>query len=104
MRRFAVLLAAVALAACQTPCPAPQSASTLKRFDCADGSQIRVTFTAAPEAARVEQEGYTELLLPARIAGSGYRYEDGEAELRGRGIEVVWTRPGALETICREIP
>lgn len=104
MRRFAAVLAAAFLAACQTPCPAPQSASTQKRFSCADGSEINVTFSTAPDLALVEQEGYTALSLPARIAGSGYRYVEGGAELRGRGMEVTWARPGALETVCREIP
>lgn len=104
MRRFAVVLAAAFLAACQTPCPAPQSTATQKRFACADGSEISVRFTTAPETALVEQEGYTAISLPARIAGSGYRYVEGGAELRGRGMEVTWVRPGALETVCREIP
>jgi membrane-bound inhibitor of C-type lysozyme len=104
MRRFAAVLAAAALAACQTPCPAPQTGSRTVRFACEDGSAIAVTFTSAPETARVEQEGYTALVLPARIAGSGYRYVEGGAELRGRGMEVMWARPGALETTCRETP
>jgi len=104
MRRFAAVLAAATLAACQTPCPAPQSSSTQSRFACEDGSEINVTFTTAPEAVLVQEEGYTALSLPARIAGSGYRYVDGAAELRGRGARVVWTRPGALETVCQQIP
>ena len=104
MRRIATVLATLALAACQTPCPAPQAESTQKRFACEDGSEMSVTFTTAPETALVEQEGYTPLSLPARISGSGYRYVEGGAELRSRGMEVMWARPGALETTCREIP
>lgn len=102
MRRFAVVLAAVALSACQTPCPAPQAEAAMKRFACADGGEIAVTYTHSPETARVDQEGYTPLLLPARISGAGYRYSEGDNELRGRSGEVVWQRAGALETICRE--
>ena len=104
MRRFAVILAAAALAACQTPCPSPRAAATQVHFACADASNLVVTFARAPETARIEQEGYTALVLPARISGSGYRYTDDENELRGRTGEVVWARAGALETICRETP
>ena len=64
---------------------------------------MHVTFTHGPERALVEQEGYIALNLPARLIGSGFRYSDGAAELRGRTTEAHWTRPGAAETICREV-
>jgi hypothetical protein len=64
---------------------------------------MHVTFTHGPERALVEQEGYVALNLPARIVGSGFRYSDGTAEFRGRPSEAHWTRPGAAETICREV-
>lgn len=104
MRRFAIVVATAALAACQTPCPAPQAEAAVKRFTCADGGDIAVTYSQAPETARVDQEGYTPLLLPARISGAGYRYSEGDNELRGRSGEIVWRRAGTLETICREAP
>lgn len=104
MRNVAALIAAVALAACQTPCPAPNTGPSVQRFACEDGSNLTVTFAGSPDSARVEQEGYTDLVLPARIAGSGYRYIEGGAELRGRGMEVMWVRPGAPETTCRQTP
>jgi hypothetical protein len=65
---------------------------------------MRVTFTHNPERALVEQEGYTSLNLPARIVGSGFRFSDGTAELRGHGAEADWSRPGAAQTTCHEAP
>ena len=100
--RAAAVLAALVLAACQTPCPGPEAGETSATFRCEDGSDLQVTFTRNPDAARVVQEGYTALDLPARLMGSGYRYADNGVELRGRGAEVRWTRPGAAETLCRE--
>lgn len=102
MRLAALATIAVALAACQTPCPAPDTGPTVVRFTCEDGSELTVTFTSNPDMARIEQEGYTTLTLPARISGAGYRYVDGGAELRWRGAQTSWTRPGAEETMCRE--
>jgi membrane-bound inhibitor of C-type lysozyme len=98
--RAAMIFAALALAACQTPCPAPPSDPITTSFRCEDGSALTVTFTRNPDATRVSQEGYTTVDLPARVTGSGYRYADNGAELRGRGREAHWTRPGAAETVC----
>jgi membrane-bound inhibitor of C-type lysozyme len=103
MRAAVALAAAFALAACQTPCPAPDTGPTTATFECEDGSTLEVTFTRRPDSARVVQEGYTTIDLPARITGSGFRYADGGAELRGRGSSAQWTRPGAEETACERI-
>ncbi|WP_395645939.1 MliC family protein [Terricaulis sp.] len=108
MRPLAVLALTAALGAlltaCATPCPdVPQGAVTAD-FNCEDGSSLRVTFTEAPDAARVEQEGYTTLDLPARVTGGGFRYADGGAELHGSRVEMRWQRPGAAETICHRAP
>lgn len=99
--RVIAVAALLFLAACQTPCPSPDTGPTTASFRCEDGSNLQVTFTRGPDSARVVQEGYTTIDLPARIAGSGYRYAEGGAELRGRGAEVRWTRPGAAETLCQ---
>jgi membrane-bound inhibitor of C-type lysozyme len=101
LMRFAAIFAIVALAACQTPCPGPQSGISSAIFRCEDGSDLHVTFAHGPDSAQVVQEGYTTLDLPQRMMGSGYRYADNGAELRGQGSEVRWTRPGAAETVCR---
>ena len=98
MRIAAALIAVLAVAACQTPCPAPPSETTIATFQCEDGSSLRVTFAFAN--ATVEQEGYTTLVLPSRISGAAFRYSDGGASLRGRANEIEWTRPGAAETTC----
>jgi membrane-bound inhibitor of C-type lysozyme len=98
--RAVILIAALGLAACQTPCPAPDTAPVTTAFNCEDGSVLSVTFSYNPDSARVAQEGYTTVDLPARVTGSGYKYADNGAELRGRLNEVHWTRPGAAETVC----
>lgn len=98
--RIAIVLAALALGACQTPCPAQRTEPIHATFECEDGSDLRVTFQAQPDAAMVLQEGYTAVQLPARGAGAGYRYADNGAQLRGTGRDARWTRPGAAETVC----
>jgi|GEM_PF-1804881 len=101
--RLVVLIAAAALAGCASPCPTPNAAPTTALFSCDDGSRMRVTFTHNPERALVEQEGYIALNLPSRILGSGFRFSDGTAELRGHGSDAGWSRPGAAQTICHEL-
>lgn len=98
--RVAILIAALGLAACQTPCPGPGAGAQTLNYLCEDGSTIGVTFTA--ENATIVQEGYTTLTLPARISSSGHRYSENGAELRGRMNETHWTRPGAAETVCTQ--
>jgi len=98
MRAVAALIATLAVAACQTPCPAGSTETVVATFSCQDGSDLRVTFAA--DTATVEQEGYTTTVLPSRIAGASFRYADNGAALRGRMNEILWTRPGAAETTC----
>ena len=102
--RLAALVAVLALAGCQTPCPNTNPASTTLAYHCEDGSDLSVTFNRQPDSAHVLQEGYAPLDLPARITGSGFRYAREGAELRGRGQDARWARPGAAETICHETP
>jgi len=103
MRLVAVLSALCLVASCQTPCPDPDTGPINTSFRCEDGSLLNVTFTRNPDAARIAQEGYVVVDLPARVTGSGYRYNSNGAELRGRANEARWTRPGAAETVCREV-
>lgn len=99
----AATIAFLALAACQTPCPATTTPTTTNlSYRCDDGSNLAVTFTHQPESAHVVQEGYAPVDLPSRITGSGFRYAREGAELRGRGQDVRWERPGAAATICHE--
>lgn len=104
MRIAAALSVLFLAAACQTPCPDPDTGPINTSFRCEDGSDLNVTFTRNPEAARVSQEGYVVVDLPARVTGSGYRYNANGAELRGHSNEARWTRPGAAETVCTEAP
>lgn len=99
--RAAIVFAALALAACQTPCPATDTGPVARTFRCDDGSELNVTFTRSPDFARVVQEGYTTVDLPAEITGAGFRYSERGVELRGRSMEAYWTRPGAAETLCQ---
>lgn len=103
MRVVFALLAAATLAACQTPCPSAPAEETQARFRCEDGSTLAVTFARRPDVARIAQDGFPLIELPSRGTGSGYRYASEGAELRGRGSEVRWSRPGSDETLCQEI-
>ena len=103
MRIVAAVSALALLTACQTPCPAPDAGPVNTSFRCEDGSVLNVTFTRNPDAVRIAQEGYVVVDLPARVTGSGYRYNSNGAEFRGRANEARWTRPGAAETICRRV-
>jgi Membrane-bound lysozyme-inhibitor of c-type lysozyme len=96
--RLALFAAAVALSACQTPCTAGPAVNDRLVFNCADGSTLAATFT--PTELHVEQSGYPALVLASRYAGSGYRYASGGAELRGRGGQAIWARPGDGELFC----
>ncbi|MBC7769206.1 MAG: MliC family protein [Phycisphaerales bacterium] len=102
MRAAVLVIVLVALAGCQTPCPGTPAQAVTSTFSCEDGSSLEVTF--ANDTARIVQEGYTTLELPARSTASGYRYADNGLELRSRGSEVRWTRPGAAETLCQRTP
>lgn len=103
MRVVAVFSALALLTACQTPCPAPATGPINTSFRCEDGSVLNATFTRNPDAVRIAQEGYVVVDLPARVTGSGYRYNNNGAEFRGRANEARWTRPGAAETECHEV-
>jgi hypothetical protein len=98
---FALLLT---LSACQTPCPPSSSTAPVeRRYACADGSTLQVTFTRNPEMAHVEQWGHPNVDLRAHPTGSGYRYANRGVDLRGRLGETFWSRPGAADTICRAV-
>lgn len=101
--RFLVVFAALALAACQTPCPPNAATPTTATYHCEDGSDLHVTFNAHPHLATIVQEGYAPIDLPERIGGNGFRYADRGAELSGRSGTVDWTRPGAAGTECHSV-
>ncbi|MBY0563469.1 MAG: hypothetical protein K2P58_04705 [Hyphomonadaceae bacterium] len=99
--RFMLVAALVVLAGCATPCPVTATGPLEARFRCEDGSTLEATFTRAPDAVRVRQDGYPPVALRARLGGAALRYVGGGAELRGGGAAVRWIRPGAAETSCR---
>jgi hypothetical protein len=102
--RVAIVVAGLFLAACQTPCPAVDTGPVQAAFRCEDGSVLNVTFiNTAPMSATIAQEGYTIVSLPSRIYGGGFRYSDGATDFSGRMNEAHWTRPGAAETVCRQV-
>ncbi|MEJ0060839.1 MAG: MliC family protein [Terricaulis sp.] len=103
MRIASLIFAAAALSACATPCPQTDTAPNVVAYDCEDGSALQVTFRHAPDSAVIVQDGFPTVTLPASISGSGYRYAAEGVELRGRGEEARWTRPGSAETLCREV-
>jgi hypothetical protein len=98
---FALLLM---LSACQTPCPPSSSAGPVeRRYACADGSVLAVTFTRNPDMAHVKQRGHPDVDLRARATSSGYRYANRGADLRGLLGETSWSRPGAADTVCQVV-
>ena len=102
--RVALVLVVLLLAACQTPCPAVDTGPTLASFQCNDGSTLNVTFiNAPPRSATIAQEGFPTVSLPWRIYGGGFRYSDGALDFSGQTSEAHWTRPGAAETVCRQV-
>jgi hypothetical protein len=96
--RAVLVIAVLALASCQTPCPSPGSTTVQANYDCEDGSSLGITFT--DDNATIVQEGYTTITLPSRLSGPGVRYAGDGADLRGRMNQVQWTRAGAAETTC----
>ena len=104
MMRVALVFVCLTLAACQTPCPVVDTGPTLASFHCNDGSTLNVTFiNAPPRSATIAQEGFASISLPWRIYGAGFRYSDGASDFSGRMNEAHWTRPGAAETVCRQV-
>lgn len=102
--RLLVILAGLALAGCATPCANAITATTTRTFNCEDGSRLLVRFSPTPNPAHVEQVGYPGVDLPIVPSSSGYRFGRGGAELRGvLGADAQWTRPGAAQTLCREV-
>ena len=101
--RVVVILAALAVSGCSTPCVDAITQAQTHSFTCADGSNLIVTFNPQPSFVHVVQQGFAPLDLPSEVTGSGYRYAEAGAELNGRmGGETHWTRPGDAETVCRE--
>lgn len=101
--RFVLILAALAVAGCATPCADAITETTTRTLVCEDGSHLVVTFNPTPNPARIEQVGYPPLDLPLDASVSGYRFVRGGAELRGTmGADATWTRPGAATTPCQE--
>ena len=105
MRKLALaavlaLAPALVLSGCHTPCPITNAEPVVTPYVCEDGSHLTVTYYRNPDRVHIEQEGYAPLDLTSRISGSGYRFADQGAELRGRSTRVRWSRPGAAETQC----
>jgi hypothetical protein len=92
------LIAALVLCACQTPCTSSPTLNERMVFSCRDGTRLNTVFRA--DEVSVDQTGHAPLVLPSRYAGSGYRYARGGVELRGRGGQAIWSRPGDGELLC----
>jgi membrane-bound inhibitor of C-type lysozyme len=99
--RALVFVALAGLSACVTPCPpaAAPPAPVTKTFRCATNETLTVTFSG--DTAVVQETAMAPITLRQLVAGSGFRYAAGGAELRGRGDEVRYIRPGAGERLCR---
>jgi len=93
-----VVAAAFVLSACVG---GPQTTEPVRsvQFLCDRGQQLTVTF----------KDGYAHLegvgigaRLQARPVGSGIHYAGDGHEIRGKGPEVVWTRPTGAVLTCRD--
>jgi membrane-bound inhibitor of C-type lysozyme len=103
MRAMSAGFAILSLAACATPCPDAVPQRSDVTYSCADGSRLAVTFDRAAGRALVSEDGGASLDLSAQISGSGFRYEGGGAQIRGRGDELNWTSPAGGSTTCRAV-
>lgn len=73
-------------------------------FVCPRDTLLTVEFvTSDPEKpAIVRLADGTQIRLPAKESGSGYRHADDTHELRGKGNEVTWTDGAKPPVVCTE--
>lgn len=73
-------------------------------FKCANDSPLTVEFnTADPIApAIVRTADGSQVSLPVKESGSGFRYADDKHELRGKGREVMWSDGSKPPVICTQ--
>lgn len=73
-------------------------------FKCPNDVPLTVEFnTADPTApAIVRMVDGTQISLPAKESGSGFRYADDKRDLSGKGREVIWTDGSKPPVVCTQ--
>lgn len=106
MTRLPVALAAggIVLVGCSTM-PDPRAASTLPpmvstTFQCENGSSFWVRFDNRDDSALVRFGDDLEMRLEGQRVASGIHYSGFGHDLRGKGGEVVLTRPTGDSVRC----
>lgn len=97
----AVIVLALAGAACATPATPPESGERRVSFDCGDHPGITVIF-AANEARILSADG-PPIVLVQRPSGSGIWYESATHSLRGQGDQMTYTIGRMAPIQCRAI-
>lgn len=89
---------ALALAGCALPPFTPPGATAPVHYDCEDGLRLQVRY--ASDSAQVSLPDGRVLTLRQQPSGSGMRYAEGPAELRGKGQEITWAVADRIPVNC----
>ena len=89
------LLTGTLLAACSST----GQNDRLVQFICDDNSEITVDFGI--ETATVRREDGKAFVLPQEITASGFWYQSGRYDLRGKGDEATWTDDTNRPRLCK---
>lgn len=68
------------------------------QFICDDNSEITVDFGI--ETATVRRDDGKAFVLPQEISASGFWYQSGRYELRGKGDQATWTDDTRRPRLC----
>ena len=79
----------------------PTEAPVAARYRCIDGSRINVRFDARADTATVQSAGKVVAVLKGHRPASGIWYAARGYELRGKGRDATFTKPGLPPLACR---
>lgn len=97
---FGTASASLILAACVTVPPAePAPSAKPQTFICDRSDGFTIAFQTV--GARMMVGGAT-VSLASQPVGSGFAYSGGGHSLRGKGMELTWTKPDGTVRTCRE--
>ena len=85
------------------PTPPPPPAIVAARYRCMDGSSLAVRFDNARNVARVVRGGKALPILAGQRPASGIWYAAAGYELRGKGDNATFKRPGVPAVACTAI-
>lgn len=79
----------------------PAEAPVAARYRCIDGSRINVRFDSRADTATVQSAGKVVAVLKGQRPASGIWYAARGYELRGKGRDATFTKPGLPPLACR---